>query len=136
MDETLKIIEEFVDYNKETKVFALVSKVDKEKSEPKPKESIAKRVQLRRTKIAEIEGEEKKINNKLFKEYFTNYQNPSDMYKKLREAGGEKNENQVCLIKKVLNRTKKAIKNVPENKTSKIEENKKIIDIVERSSLL
>ena len=90
MDETLKIIEEFVDYNKETKVFALVSKVDKEKSEPKPKESIAKMAQLRRRQIAEIEEEEKKINNKLFKEYFTNYQSPSDMYKKLREAEGEK----------------------------------------------
>ena len=46
--------------------------------------------QLRRRQIAEIEEEEKKINNKLFKEYFTNYQSPSDMYKKLREAEGEK----------------------------------------------
>ena len=110
MDETRKIIEEFVDYNKQTKVFALVSKVDKEKSEPKPKESIAKRVQLRRTKIAEIKEEEKKINNKFFKEYSTNYQSPSDMYKTLREAEGRKNENQVCLIKKVLNRMKKPLK--------------------------
>ena len=91
MDETLKIIEEILDYNKQThKVFALASKVDKEKSEPKPKESIAKMAQLSRRQIAEIEEEEKKINNKLFKEYFTNYQSPSDMYKKLREAEGEK----------------------------------------------
>ena len=35
-------------------------------------------------------------------------------------------------INKNLNKMKKIIKNVPENKTFKIEENKKIIDIVER----
>ena len=83
MDETLKIIEDILDYNKETqKIFALASKVDKGKSEPKPEESIAKRVRLRREKITEIEKEEKNINNKLFKEYFTNYQSPSDVHKK------------------------------------------------------
>ena len=72
----------------------------------------------------------------MFKEYFTVCQSPSHMYKKLRETEGERNEDQVYLIKEVLNRVKKAIKNVSENKTSKTEENKKIIDIVERSSLL
>ena len=35
-------------------------------------------------------------------------------------------------IKKNLTKMKNIIKNVPENKTFKIEENKKIIDIVER----
>ena len=35
-------------------------------------------------------------------------------------------------INKSLNKMKKIIKNVPENKTFKIEENKKIIDFVER----
>ena len=30
--------------------------------------------------------EKNSINNKLFKEYFTNFQSPSDMYKKLGEA--------------------------------------------------
>ena len=35
-------------------------------------------------------------------------------------------------INKNLNKMKKIIKNVPENKTFKIEENEKIIDIVER----
>ena len=93
---------------------------------------IAKSVKLRKRRIAEIEEEEKNIDNKLFKEYFTNYRSPSDMYKKLRETEGEKNEDQVYVIKKVLNKMKKAIKNVPENKRFKIEENKKIINIVER----
>ena len=66
------------------KFFSIASKVDKGKSELKLEESIAKRVKLRREKIAEIEKEEKNINNELFKQYFTNYQ--SDMYKKLRET--------------------------------------------------
>ena len=53
------------------------------------------------------------------------------MYKKLRETEGEKNKDQVYLIKEMLNRMKKAIKNVSEDKKIKIEENKKIINIVE-----
>ena len=55
------------------------------------------------------------------------------MYKKLRMTEGERNEDQVYVIKKVLDKMKKKnIKNVPESKTSKIEDNKKIINIVER----
>ena len=80
----------------------IVSKVDKEK--PKLEESIAGRIKLRKERIAEIEGEEKNINNELFKKYFTNYRSPSDMYKKLRETEGTRNENQVYLIKEVLNK--------------------------------
>ena len=91
-----------------------------------------KRVHLRREKIAEIKEEEKKINNELFQKYFTNYPSPSDMYKKLRETEGKKNEDQVYAIKKVLNKMKKLIENVPEDRKLKIEENQKIIDIVER----
>ena len=68
----------------------------------------------------------------MFKEYFTNYQSPSDMCKKLRMTEGERNEDQVYVIKKVLDKMKKTIKNVPENRTFKIEDNKKIINIVER----
>ena len=64
--------------------------------------------------------------------YFTNYQSPSDMYKKLRKTEGTRNENRVYLIKEVLNRMKKAIKKVSENRKSMIEENEKIIDIVKR----
>ena len=51
------------------------------------------------------------------------------MYKNLRETEGTKNENE-NLIKNVLNKLKKAIKNVPENNTFMIEENEKIINIV------
>ena len=88
------------------------------------KRNILKAVKLRRRRIAEIEKEEQDMNNNLFKEYFTNYQNPSGTYKKLRKAEGEWNEDQVYLIKKMLNKMKKNIKKVPEEK-------EKIINIVE-----
>ena len=94
--------------------------------------NIAENVKVRRTRIAEIEEEEKNVKNKLFKEYFTHYLSPSDMYKKLRETDGERNEDQVYVIKKMLNKMKELIENVPENKTFKIEENQKIINIVQR----
>ena len=68
-DETLKIIEELHDYNKRAqRTFLLASEVDKGKSEPKfdrrklelkIKESVAKRVRLRREKIDEIKEEKK-----------------------------------------------------------------------------
>ena len=64
--------------------------------------------------------------------YFTNYRSPSDMYKKLRKTEGTRNENRVYLIKEVLNRMKKIIENVSKNKTFMIEENEKIINIVDR----
>ena len=61
-----------------------------------PKKTIVERnitegVKLRRRRIAEIEGEEKNINYKLFNEYFINYRSPRDMYKKLRMTEGERN---------------------------------------------
>ena len=65
--------------------------------ETKPEESIAKRVHLRRGYVAKIKREEKIINNTLFKEYFTNYQSPSNMYKKLRETESKRNEDEVYL---------------------------------------
>ena len=68
----------------------------------------------------------------MFKEYFTIYQSPGHMYKKLRKREGKRNEDQVYLIKEVLNRMKKANENVPENKTFKTEENKKMTNIVKR----
>ena len=64
--------------------------------------------------------------------YFTNCRSPSDMYKKLRKTEGTRNENRVYLIKEVLNRMKKIIENVSKNKTFMIEENEKIINIVDR----
>ena len=93
---------------------------------------IAEREKLKKEKIAEIEGEEKNIYNKSFREYFTNCQSPSDMYKKIREIEGRRNENRVYLIKLVLDKMKKVIENVPEDKTFEIEENEKIINITER----
>ena len=63
----------------------------------------------------------------MFKEYFINYRNASDMYKKLRMTEGERNEDQVYVIKKVFDKMKKAIKNVTKDKKSE-----KIINIVER----
>ena len=41
--------------------------------------NIEESVKLRRKRIAEIEEEEKNINNELFKKYFTDHQSPSDM---------------------------------------------------------
>ena len=132
-DETLKIIEENLDYNKGVqKTFSIASRVDKGKSESKLEESSAKRVRLRREKISEIK-EEKNINNELFKEYFTNYQSPSDMYKKLRETESERNKDRVYLIKLKLDRMKKVIENLSENRKFMIEEDEKIIDIAERT---
>ena len=67
----------------------------------------------------------------MLKHYFTDYQNPSDMYKKLRETKGKRNEDQVYSIKEILDKIKKEIKNVvPKNK--KIIINEKIINIAEK----
>ena len=107
------------------------SKVDEGKSEPKPEESLAKRVKLRWEKINEIEEEEKNISNELFKKCFTNYQSPSDTYKKLRKTEGERNENQVYSVKLGLDSMKKVMENVSENRKFMTEENEKIIEIVE-----
>ena len=86
-NETLEIIEKILEYNKDAQK-EFVSKVDKGKS--KPEWSIAERKILRKEMVAEIEKEEKNIDNKLFKKYFTDYQSPSDMYKKLRKTKGKK----------------------------------------------
>ena len=53
------------------------------------------------------------------------------MYKKLRETEGTKNEAQVYLIKKILNKIKKYNKSA-EAKKYAIKGNNKIISIVER----
>ena len=46
----------------------------------------------------------------MFKYYISKYQNPSDMYKKLIETKGQKNEDQVYSIKKILDKIKKKLK--------------------------
>ena len=78
-DETLENIKKFLDYNKNAQ---LASKVDQGKSKSKTEESIAERTILSKEMVAKIEKEEKNISNNLLKSYFTNYQSPSDMYKK------------------------------------------------------
>ena len=46
----------------------------------------------------------------MFKYNFSEYQNPSDMYKKLRKTKGKRNEDQVYLIKEILDKIKNTIK--------------------------
>ena len=87
------------------KIFSLAPKVDKGKSVPKKtivERNIEENVKLRRRRIAEIEEEEKNTKQRV-----------------------------VYLIKKVLNKFKKTIEKVPQDKKSMIEENEKIINIVE-----
>ena len=54
------------------------------------------------------------------------------MCSKLGNAKGEINKDQVYLIKKALTKIKNIVKNVPNDRRFKIEENEKIIDIVQR----
>ena len=54
------------------------------------------------------------------------------MYKKLGKTEGEWNEERVFLIREMLNEMKKNHSTRARKKTFKIEENKKIINIVER----
>ena len=75
---------------KSSKKFQHASKVDKRKSELKFKKIIAEGVKLKNKKIAEINKRRKKQKTICLKNYFTNYQSPSDMYKKLRETEGKK----------------------------------------------
>ena len=61
------------------------------------------------------------------------YQSPSSMYKKLSERENtEINKISADLIKKVLTKLKRTIENTPKDDAAKIEENKKITDIVKR----
>ena len=53
------------------------------------------------------------------------------MYKKLRMTDGERSEYQVFVIKKVLNKMKKNIEKVPEDRKFMIDEKEKKINIVE-----
>ena len=67
----------------------------------------------------------------MFSHYF-NYSSPNSMRSRLGDAKGEINKNRVYLIKKRLTKIKNIVKNVPKDKTLKIEDNEKIVDIVER----
>ena len=73
----------------------------------------------------------KNINNKLLKEYF-DYSNPGTIIKRLKDVSDDKNKNTVESINKKLNKIKKILENVPNDKPFKIEKNEKTIDIVEK----
>ena len=95
--------------------------------------NIAERIKSRKERLDEIERKEQNINNELFKVYFADYQSPSNMYKKLIETENtEINKNKVDFIKEILSKLQKIIDYVPKENTFKIEENKKIIDIVKQ----
>ena len=94
--------------------------------------SIMERIKLRKERFDEIKRKEQNINNELFKAYFIDYQSPSSMYKELSKTKDTENEVRVDLIKEVLTKMKKVIENVPKDDVLKIEENEKIIDIIER----
>ena len=73
----------------------------------------------------------KNINNKLLKEYF-DYSNPDTIIKRLKDVSDDKNKNTVESINKKLNKIKKILENVPNDKPFKIEKNEKTIEIVEK----
>ena len=54
------------------------------------------------------------------------------MFERLRDESDEKNKDMVESINKKLTKLKNIVKNVLKDKVSKVEENEKIIDIVER----
>ena len=59
-DETLEIINEILDFNKNAQIiFQLASKVDKGNSEPKTEERLAVRLKFKNDKIAEIKKKKK-----------------------------------------------------------------------------
>ena len=96
------------------------------------KKRIAERKKLRRGRSDEIKRKEQNINNELFKVYFTDYQSPSNMYKKLSKTKEAVNEVRVDSIKEVLYKLQRIINDAPKDNAFKIEENEKIMDIVER----
>ena len=95
--------------------------------------NIAGRIKSRQGRLDEIERKEQNINNELSKEYFTDYQSSSNMYRKLIETeNAEINKTKVDFIKKILSKLQKIVDYVPKDKTYKIEENEKIISIAKR----
>ena len=78
-----------------------------------------------------IKKKKENINNESFNHYF-DYLNPVIKFERLRDASDEKNKYLVGSIDKKLIKLKNIVKNVPKDKVSKVEENEKIVDIVER----
>ena len=88
-------------------------------------------MKLRRQRLDIIDKKKKNINNVLLDHYF-DYLNPEIMIAKLKTASYEKNKNMVESINKKLTKLKNIVKNMPKDEVSKVEENEKIIEIVER----
>ena len=80
----------------------------------------------------EIKRKDQNINDELFNAYFTDYRNPSSMYKNLSETKDAVNQVRVDSIKKVLSKLKRIIEYEPKDYAFKIEEYEKIIDAVEK----
>ena len=68
----------------------------------------------------------------MFKAYFTDYQSPGNMNKKLSETKDAVNDVRVDFIKNILSKLKRIIEYTPNDDVAKIEENEKITDTVER----
>ena len=97
----------------------------------KPEESVEERTTLRKQRFDEIAKNEKEINLELFRKYFK-YSSPVHVYKNLNELiNTDANKVQANSIKSALTDFKKDTENRPKDIANKIEENSKIIDIVE-----
>ena len=95
-------------------------------------EHIGERSKLRKQRLDKIKQKERNINNYLFKEYFTNYQSPSDTQNRLSDAEKTKEHNiRIKLIKSSLIDLKKDIGNAFKDDVNKIEEMYKIADIAD-----
>ena len=91
------------------------------------------RIESIKGRLDEIKIKEQGINNELFKHYFSNYQSPSYMYRKLSQTEDkERNQIKVNLIKEKLSKLQEIVDYELKDNTIKIEENKKVIDIVEK----
>ena len=79
-----------------------------------------------------IKKKKESINNGLFIHYF-DYLNSVIMFERLRETIDEKNKDLVESVNKKLTKMKNIVKNVPKDIVSRVEDNEKIINIVERN---
>ena len=94
--------------------------------------SIAERTKLKKGRYDEIKTTEQNIKNELFKSQFTDYQSPSNMYRKLIQTNDTVNEVRVNSFKKVLSELKRITEYTPKDDVAKIKENEKMVDVVER----
>ena len=79
-----------------------------------------------------IKKKKESINNGLFS-HCLDYLNPVITFERLRETIDEKNKDLVESVNKKLTKMKNIVKNVPKDIVSRVEDNEKIINIVERN---